>query len=104
MRNGWPLSEDGRMMPAPFVAGREGAGSIAIRPERTLMTAAQEGLLAGRIVTANYLGAQTLYRIAVESGASILVKEGRAEGRPARILGDRVGVVWRAEDAVVLET
>jgi putative spermidine/putrescine transport system ATP-binding protein len=97
------LAADGRAMPAPFVAGRAGAGSIAIRPERTLMTAAQEGLLVGRIVTANFLGAQTLYRIAAESGASILVKEGRAEGRPARILGDRVGVVWRAEDAVVLE-
>jgi len=97
------LAADGQTMPAPFVAGREGAGAIAIRPERTLMTAAQEGLLVGRIVTANFLGAQTLYRIAAESGASILVKEGRAEGRPARILGDRVGVVWGAEDAVVLE-
>src|SRR5215472_15524523 len=69
------LAADGQTMPAPFVAGREGAGAIAIRPERTLMTAAQEGLLVGRIVTANFLGAQTLYRIAAESGASILVKE-----------------------------
>jgi ABC-type Fe3+/spermidine/putrescine transport system ATPase subunit len=67
------------------------------------MTAPEQGLFAGRIVTANYLGGQTLYRIAVESGTSMLVKEGRGEDTPARAIGDRVGVGWRAEDAVVLE-
>ena len=31
-------------------------------------------------------------------------EEGRREGdSPTRTIGDRVGVVWRAEDAVVLE-
>jgi hypothetical protein len=33
----------------------------------------------------------------------MLVKEGRGEGTPTRAIGDCVGVVWRAEDAVVLE-
>jgi hypothetical protein len=31
------------------------------------------------------------------------VKEGRGEGNPARTIGERVGVRWRPEDAVVLE-
>jgi spermidine/putrescine ABC transporter ATP-binding subunit len=97
------LAADGQAVPAPFAAGRAGPGAVAIRPERTLMTAAREGLLAGRIITASFLGAQTLYRIAADGGASILVKEARAEGSAARTVGDRVGVVWRAEDAVVLE-
>jgi putative spermidine/putrescine transport system ATP-binding protein len=97
------LAADGQAMPAPAAAGRLGAGAIAIRPECIVMTAPQAGLLAGRIVTASFLGGQTLYRIAGERGASILVKEGRGESSPARAIGDRVGVVWRAQDAVVLE-
>jgi putative spermidine/putrescine transport system ATP-binding protein len=96
------LGADGRAVPAPTAAGRVGAGAIAVRAERTAMTAPEAGLMAGRITSANFLGGQTLYRIAAESGASILVKEGRSEGR-ARAIGDRVGVVWCAEDAVVLE-
>ena len=97
------LAVDGRAMPAPTAAGRDGPGAIAIRPERTAMTGPQAGLLSGRILTANFLGGQTLYRIAADSGASILVKEGRGEGNSARAIGERVGVLWRAEDAVVLE-
>jgi hypothetical protein len=67
------------------------------------MTGPHAGLLSGPIVTANFLGGQTLYRIAADGGASIFVKEGRGEGNPARAIGERVGVLWRAEDAVVLE-
>ena len=97
------LAADGRAMPAPAAAGLAGPGAIAIRPERTAMTPPEEGLVAGRITTANFLGGQTLYRIAVEGGASILVKEGRGEREPTRAIGDPVGVTWRAQDAVVLE-
>jgi putative spermidine/putrescine transport system ATP-binding protein len=97
------LAADGRAIPAPPAAGREGPGTVAIRPERVAMTAPEQGLLAGHILTANYLGGQTLYRIAIESGTSMLVKEGRGEDTPARVIGDRVGVAWRAEDAVLLE-
>jgi ABC-type Fe3+/spermidine/putrescine transport system ATPase subunit len=97
------LAADGRAIPAPPVSGRNGPGSVAIRPERVRITAVEQGLLGGAIVTANYLGGQTLYRVAVEGGKSVLVKEGRGEATPARAIGDRVGVMWRAEDAVVLE-
>jgi spermidine/putrescine ABC transporter ATP-binding subunit len=97
------LAADGQAMPAPTAAGRDGPGAIAIRPERTVMTPPHAGLLTGRIATANFLGGQTLYRIAADSGASLLVKEGRGEGNPARAIGERVGVRWRPEDAVVLE-
>ena len=102
-RGGRFLAADGQAMPAPPTACPEGPGAVAIRPERVAMTTPEQGLLAGRIVTANYLGGQTLYRIATQSGTSMLVKEGRGEHTPARAIGDRVGVVWRAEDAVVLE-
>jgi len=97
------LAADGQAMPAPTAPGRDGPGAIAIRPERTVMTGPHAGLLSGPIVTANFLGGQTLYRIAADGGASIFVKEGRGEGNPARAIGERVGVLWRAEDAVVLE-
>jgi putative spermidine/putrescine transport system ATP-binding protein len=98
------LAADGKAMPTPPAAGREGPGAVAIRPERVAMTVPEQGLLAGRIVTANYLGGQTLYWIATQSGTSMLVKEGRGEHTRVRAIGDHVGIVWRAEDAVVLET
>jgi len=94
---------DGQMLPAPPAAGRQGKGALAIRPERVSITAPGEGLLAGRITTANYLGGQTLYRILTECGRTVLVKEGRGGHNLARGIGDRVGVTWRGEDAVVVE-
>jgi putative spermidine/putrescine transport system ATP-binding protein len=99
-RDGRLVTQGGRVVPAPAAAGREGPGVAAIRPERVAMTTPDEGLFVGRIATASFLGGQTLYRVATESGASMLVKEGRAQGRS---VGDIVGVAWRAEDAVILE-
>jgi hypothetical protein len=54
-------------------------------------------------VTANYLGGRhSLDR--QQSWPGQLARERRGEDAAARGIGDRVGVVWRAEDAVVLET
>jgi spermidine/putrescine ABC transporter ATP-binding subunit len=97
------LGEDGRAMPAPPAAGRGGPGTLAIRPERISISGPDQGLLVGQIMTANYLGGQTLYRILTEQGVAMLVREGQGADSPTRTIGDHVGMTWRAEHAVVLE-
>jgi spermidine/putrescine ABC transporter ATP-binding subunit len=102
-RDGRLFGADGRTLPAPSGRKRSGKGAVAIRPECITMTGPGDGLLAGRIDTANYLGGQTLFRIAAEAGRPMLVKERRGGNIAARAIGDRVGLTWQAEDVVVLE-
>ena len=77
----------------------------ARRPPLALPTwlVAPSLLLDGRVAAAQYLGAQTLYRISTAAGKTIAVKETRSGERRPRAVGDLVGLAWRAEDAVVLE-
>jgi len=74
--------------------------SLALRPERIRLG---EGPLAGRIDTASFLGGQTLYRITLDDGRSLLAKENNAGGRPPRDPGERVALGWDTADAVVLD-
>jgi putative spermidine/putrescine transport system ATP-binding protein len=92
---------DGRAVPANG-GGRSGRGAIAVRPERMRFCSTAAATLTGRIETANYLGGQTIYRIAADGGQKILVKEASAAST-ARCLGTVVGVEWSAADAIVLE-
>ena len=59
LERGRLLAADGKAMPTrPLPAGKVlGRGD----PAKRAMTVPEQGLLAGRIVTANYLGGQTLY-------------------------------------------
>ncbi|PTM57433.1 ABC transporter ATP-binding protein [Phreatobacter oligotrophus] len=74
--------------------------ALALRPERIRLG---EGPLAGKIETASFLGGQTLYRIALDDGRSLLAKENNPAGRPPRTIGERLSLGWDAADAVVLD-
>ena len=74
--------------------------ALALRPERIRLGA---GELSGRIETASFLGGQTLYRIALDDGRSLLAKENNPAGRPPRAIGERLALGWDAADAVVLD-
>jgi ABC-type Fe3+/spermidine/putrescine transport system ATPase subunit len=74
--------------------------ALALRPERIRLG---EGPLAGRIETASFLGGQTLYRITLDDGRSLLAKENNPAGRPPRTIGERLSLGWDAADAVVLD-
>jgi spermidine/putrescine ABC transporter ATP-binding subunit len=90
---------DGRALPA-HRAERSGASAIAVRPERMRFCSPAAATLTGRIETANYLGGQTIYRIAADGRQKILVKE--ASSGAALPVGTLVGVEWSAADAIVL--
>jgi putative spermidine/putrescine transport system ATP-binding protein len=100
---GGALLADGMALPAPDAQGRIGERCLAVRAERVALTAPEEGRPVGRVAAAQYLGAQTLYRISTAAGKAIAVKETRSGERRPRAVGDLVGLAWRAEDAVVLE-
>src|SRR5262249_2379332 len=57
-RDGRLFGADGRTLPAPSGVKRSGKGAVAIRPECITITGPSDGLFAGRIDTANYLGGQ----------------------------------------------
>ena len=92
----------GRALPAP-VGNAGGDGTLAVRPEKVALVAGGEGVLSGRIETANFLGDHTLYRILTEDGRQMLAKETNVGDRPPRGVGDAVGLTWRPADAVPLE-
>ena len=93
----------GQVLPAGAVNGRLGEGAIAVRPEKVTLAAPGQGLLSGRIESANFLGGQTLYRIAGDGGLRLLAKETNAGERGSRMPGTEISLAWTADDAVVLE-
>jgi ABC-type Fe3+/spermidine/putrescine transport system ATPase subunit len=80
-----------------------GGKALAVRPEKIVLGAADGAQLAGRIESANFLGGQTLYRIVTADGRPMLAKETNVGERPARAIGDQVGLSWSPADAVHLE-
>ena len=58
--------------------------------------------IAGRIQTSSFVSGQMNYRIALDDGCQILVKE--AANCPERPIGEAVGVSWAANDVVILES
>jgi putative spermidine/putrescine transport system ATP-binding protein len=89
----------GRRLPAP-AGPASGAGTIAIRPERMRLTATAGATLTGDVTSVTFVAGQLLYRLAAEGGRSLLVKDAAGGAVPGS--GARVGVVWAADDVVVL--
>jgi spermidine/putrescine ABC transporter ATP-binding subunit len=95
--------EGSRAIPAPPAPAVNGSATFAVRPEKIALVPAGAGILSGRIDTANFLGGQTLYRVITETGRPLLAKETNKGDRPARQVGEAVGLSWSAADAVRLE-
>jgi putative spermidine/putrescine transport system ATP-binding protein len=96
------VTPDGAQLPLPpGVVARDGKATLALRPEKVSLTTAGHGLLGGRLETVNFLGGQTLLRVALGQRRSILVKVpnlGRVAG-----LGSEVGLTWDANDVIILK-
>ena len=96
------VADNGRVLPAVMNGARPGAGAVAVRPEKARIVAPDDGAIAGRIESANFLGGQVLYRIASAGDRHLLAKETNI-GAAVRAVGAEVGLAWNAADAVVLE-
>jgi putative spermidine/putrescine transport system ATP-binding protein len=91
---------NGTPLPAPG-GPASGKATIAIRPERVRLADADKSPLAGRIHASSFVSGQMNYRIALDGGRQAIVKEPPTS--PERQIGERVGLAWNAQDAVVLD-
>jgi putative spermidine/putrescine transport system ATP-binding protein len=90
---------DGQALPAPAPA-QAGKATMAIRPERMHLTQNVETALKGRVRTSTFVSGQMIYRIALENGRELAVKE--ASTGVARPIGAEVGIDWDPNDVVML--
>jgi putative spermidine/putrescine transport system ATP-binding protein len=90
---------DGQALPAPAPA-QAGKATMAIRPERMHLTKNVETALKGRVRTSTFVSGQMIYRIALENGRELAVKE--ASTGVARPIGAEVGIDWDPNDVVML--
>jgi putative spermidine/putrescine transport system ATP-binding protein len=91
---------NGRALPAPADV-RSGMASIAIRPERIQLTAVQDAPISGRVQASSFVSGQMNYRIGLDDGHQIVVKQPATS--PERVIGEHVGVRWSASDVVILD-
>jgi putative spermidine/putrescine transport system ATP-binding protein len=85
----------------PHVSQSDGRATLALRPEKISLTTPAEGLVRGRLETVNFLGGQTLLRVALANGRGMLIKVPNLRG--AASVGTDVGLTWDANDVIVLK-
>jgi ABC-type Fe3+/spermidine/putrescine transport system ATPase subunit len=90
---------NGTVLPAQAEA-RSGPGTIAIRPERVRLTDGAGGVLTGTIKVRTFVSGQMIYRIVLQDGKELTVKEANS-GTP-RPVGAQVGANWSLGDVVIL--
>jgi len=89
---------DGLALPAQAPMG-SGSSTIAIRPERVRLTDGGAGI-AGTVRMRTFVSGQMVYRIALEEGRELTVKQ--ADNARTWPVGAIVGVNWDPSDVVIL--
>ena len=96
------VTPDGAQLPLPpGVIPGDGKATLALRPEKVSLTTPGQGLLHGRLDTVNFLGGQTLLRVALGDGRSMLVKVPNMGRLPSA--GGDVALTWDPNDVIVLK-
>jgi ABC-type Fe3+/spermidine/putrescine transport system ATPase subunit len=81
-----------------------GAGVLFIRPEKIALgpEASEHGVAApGTVRDVVYVGESRRYRVELDTGDLVVVKQMNAATRAAHAVGDRVTIAFRQSDAVV---
>ena len=92
------FTSDGKALPAPRET-RSGRATIAVRPERVRLTE-DEGALKGKVQTRTFVSGQMIYRVVLDDGRAVVVKEN--DNGAARPIDSLVGVDWNPGDVVAL--
>ena len=90
---------NGKVLPAP-AAGPSGKATIAIRPERIRLVEPGKTSLRGHVQTSTFVSGQMIYRVALDDGPELAVKD--VETAAVHAIGARVGIEWAASDVIVL--
>jgi len=89
----------GKRLPAP-PGPRSGSGTLALRPERLRLITSAGATLVGEIRSVTFVAGQLLYRIDIEGGRSLLVRN--ADSGTVAVAGAQVGLAWSAADVILL--
>jgi spermidine/putrescine transport system ATP-binding protein len=101
--NGAVRLTDGTVIPAPAAAGRQGAVSVGIRPEKIRLGQSDENVLAGEIVERSYIGVSTQYLVNTKAGTITVYVQNADPGAGAYKPGDQVALSWSPEVTFVVE-
>lgn len=98
-------TKTGEVIPAADRAASHGdTASVVLRPESIRLVPAGAGILSGRVVDAVYVGDHM--EITAETDVGMIQSKlyGRQAIQAVPAIGDRVGVEWHEDDAVIVET
>jgi spermidine/putrescine transport system ATP-binding protein len=101
--NGAVRLTDGTVIRAPAAAGRQGALSVGIRPEKIRLGQSDENVLAGEIVERSYIGVSTQYLVNTKAGTITVYVQNADPGAGAYKPGDQVALSWSPEVTFVVE-
>jgi spermidine/putrescine transport system ATP-binding protein len=95
--------EEGTVVRAPAAAGRSGAVSIGIRPEKVRLGTQEENRLSGEVRESAYIGVSTQYIVDTRAGAITLYVQNAEAGAPSVQPGDQVTLSWSPDATFVVE-
>jgi putative spermidine/putrescine transport system ATP-binding protein len=95
-------------LPATAAPDATGVISVALRPEKIRLAAAESSGVAGAsaegtVESSNFLGGAVLYRIALTSGHRVLAQQPNSGASRPFTAGSRVMLDWNPADLVVLK-
>lgn len=98
------LPEAGVSVPAMLPAGAGKSLWLAVRPENIAMHrhAGENAMLRGKIAHVAYLGSESVFEIALDSGMMLRAVRPNHAGRPGFAPGEPVWIGWRPEAAIPL--
>ena len=96
--------DDGTIVRVPAAAGRSGALSMGIRPEKVRLGTQEENRLTGEVLESAYIGVSTQYIVDTRAGAITLYVQNAEAGAPSVQPGDQVTVSWSPEATFVVES
>jgi spermidine/putrescine transport system ATP-binding protein len=95
--------EEGTVVRAPAAAGRGGAVSMGIRPEKVRLGTQEENRLSGEVRESAYIGVSTQYIVDTRAGAITLYVQNAEAGAPSVQPGDQVTLSWSPDATFVVE-
>jgi spermidine/putrescine transport system ATP-binding protein len=95
--------DEGTVVRAPAAAGRSGAVSIGIRPEKVRLGTQEENRLSGEVRESAYIGVSTQYIVDTRAGAITLYVQNAEAGAPSVQPGDQVTLSWSPDATFVVE-
>jgi spermidine/putrescine transport system ATP-binding protein len=91
-------------VPAARLAGRSGAISIGVRPEKIRPAAGERNQLAGTVVESAYIGVSTQYIVETAAGAVALYVQNEHSSASYLPAGERLILSWNPDSTFIVDS